>query len=363
MAAKIRILSLVTAMLALLACSSCSDSSTELLVETDNATSLLNLRIRLARSTYSLRAPGDELPANDGEKMQTLRIMVLNGSSQVEYNNLFDLNAPAVEDVGASIRVSSNDVKTIILVANEADAVITDTEGKKHNASTYFSGINPAIGQFVDIAALRAMTMHFADNVDENGWLRTPLIINDIHTMRIGEDPEYFQTFFVERAASKYTFRITNKDAFNSHILTSLTIGRVASAQFFFPNAAYGDDAHTNRLSYSTPAGVTTKDVVLNINREIPAGRTIEVGPFYVPEGLVFDDAYKIGIAIDGNEFEHREISWRAPQTTADVAKPMTDLPRNSHVVSNITLNYLNWSVDYTICPWDEHVIDIPDFN
>lgn len=362
MVAKFRILSLVTAMLALLVCSSCSDSSTEVLVETDNATSILNLRIRLARSTYSSRAPGDELPANLGERMQTLRIIILNGNSQAEYNQLWNLNAPAVDEFGTRVRVSSNDIKTIILVANEAGAIITDSAGNKHDAATYFDNINANFGSYVDVDELRKLTMVVDDNKDENGWLRTPLVINDIHTMRIGEAPEYFHSFWIERAASKYTFRITNKDMVNSHTLTSLTISRVASAQYFFPKATYGDDAHTNRLSYSTPAGVTTKDVVLTINRTIAKGETIEVGPFYVPEGLVFDDAYKIGIAIDGDEFEHRNIAWRAPESS-DPITPMTDLPRNSHVVSNITLNYVNWSVDYTVCPWDEHTINIPSFN
>lgn len=361
MAAKFRILSLVTAMLALLACSSCSDSSTELLVETENATSILNLRIKLARSTYSSRAPGDERPANDGERMKTLRIIILNGNSQAEYNQLWNLDAPAVDDFGTRVRVRSNEQKTIILVANEAGVTITDSSGNKHDASTYFGNINANLGTFVDVGELRKLTMVLDDNKDGNGWLRTPLVINDIYTMTIGEKPEYTRNFWIERAASKYTFRITNNDARNSHTLTSLTIGRVASAQFFFPNADYSDDAHTTRTSYSTPAGVTTKDVVLNINREIPAGGTIEVGPFYVPEGLVFDDAYKIGLAIDGDEFEHRNIVWHAPNESA--TQLMTDLPRNTHVVSNITLNYVNWSVDYTVCPWDTHTINIPEFN
>lgn len=362
-----RILTLLSAVLILVGSVSCSDSRGD--APEAPATTMLTIRVKLSRDTYGApsRATGDEyepykLPADDGEKMHSLRIIILDGNMQVEHNSYWDLNSPDTEAAGARFKVKSDDHKTIILVANEAGAIVTDRNGNSLPAADYFRKFDPSVGALVDLNELRALTMRLDDNIGEPGQLRTPLVINDIHYYYIGKSPEYSHTFYVGRAAVKHTFRITNNDKSEAHTLTSLTIGRVATEQYFFQNAVFTDNDHFLWSSYKTPAGAGARDLTLDINRSIPAGGTVEIGPVYIPEGAVYDTPYQIGLAVDGNNLGRYDIAWHMPQTP-DVSETMTDLPRNTHIITEITLNYTDLSLQYTVCPWDDYKVYIPSFN
>ena len=56
-------------------------------------------------------------------------------------------------------------------------------------------------------------------------------------------------------------------------------------------------------------------------------------------------------------------LNWSIPQTP-EQTEPMTDLPRNTHVIVNVKLlPDKPFLINYTICPWNEKTIDIPAFN
>lgn len=75
----------------------------------------------------------DKWPANDKEKMHTVRIMIINSDGIVEHNSLWDLTiSPDIVAMGQDYTVSANDTKHIIIIANEATATITLPEGKRH---------------------------------------------------------------------------------------------------------------------------------------------------------------------------------------------------------------------------------------
>lgn len=78
----------------------------------------------------------------------------------------------------------------------------------------------------------------------------------------------------------------------------------------------------------------------------------------YLPEGRPGTESYHAGISVDGNF-----LGWA--ELRDENGKPMTDLPRNTHVVINITLNleYSDFKINYTVCPWQTEEIDIPDFD
>lgn len=345
------------------------------------ATTMLTIRVNLAGETASRAMEADKEAANNGEKMNTLRVIILDGDMVVEHNSLWTLSTPDVQKTGLRFKVKANDLKTIIFVANEAGTVINIPATGADGATTYtavdvaeyFGRLNPTVGMKADLDEMRGITMDLERNLHEGTgpgkgkMLRSPLAINDIHTYAIGNAPEYNATFYIGRAAVKYTFRITNNDKTQDHRLTSLTIGRVAPVQYFFQNAVFTDDNHFFWSDYSVPleAGSAAAVTIPCGDLVLPKNSTTEVGPFYFPEGGRYADPYTVGLAVDGPDMGTFPIYWKIPEQlgTSEAGEPMTDLPRNTHVITNITLNYREVNLQYTVCPWQEYDIDIPGFN
>lgn len=350
---------------------------------------MLTIRVNLPDNDNLSRAVGDEYEpdkeAKAGEAMQSLRIIIVDQNGSVEHNSLWDaFSTPVTQSSVRRFKVKGNEDKTIILVANEEGTTITDRNGNKMAVTDYLNSLNASVGTHVNLDDLYKLTMSLADNKSNgttiagnvyadnyDGDLRVPLAINDIYTnYHIGNKPEQTAIFYVRRAAVKYTFRIVNKSTDNdgnplAHTLNKLTIGRVADSQFFFQNAVYTDADHWFWSSYTTPAGVTTRDMVLDFGTgtSIPAdGKVHEFGPYYVPEGATYVTPYQVGIALDGIDMGMHDISWHMPQTPDDVTS-MLDLPRNAHIITEITIQDTKPEFRYTICPWDEHKIEIPPFN
>jgi len=90
----------------------------------------------------------------------------------------------------------------------------------------------------------------------------------------------------------------------------------------------------------------------------------MEVGPFYFPEGVVLDDgnAYGTGLTFDRYFSGWNNLKWAMPQTP-DNQYLMTDMPRNTHVIVNVTFAFTHFAIDYEVCPWNNREADIPSFN
>ena len=74
---------------------------------------------------------------------------------------------------------------------------------------------------------------------------------------------------------------------------------------------------------------------------------------------------YRIAFTFDERNSGWLPLKWSVPQTP-ETTELMTDLPRNTHVIVNVTLMPevpVQFTIDYTICPWTEHEINIPEFN
>ncbi|MGM9860869.1 MAG: hypothetical protein ACI31C_08960 [Muribaculaceae bacterium] len=356
------LLRVAVAAMILINAAGCSHRATE---DSPAGTAILSLRINLNRPVDSASRAGEydtyKQPLDDGEKMHTVRVIIVAAAGYVEHNSLWDLTTPDVEVVGGDFPVKTGETKHIILVANEEWVTITD-EGVDYPAAEYFKALRASEGAWVDIERLRALTMKRTANDDGNECLTSPLAMSAIHTYYIGTDAErYNATFTIHRAAAKYTFRITNNDDTADHVLNSVAINNVSSSQYFFPNAAFSDADQYFWDSYSTPSDDITEDIVFPTDLTIPAGESVEIGPFYLPES-VSGATYKAGFTIDGAFAGWHDINWYKPETPDDLST-MTDLPRNTYVVVNVSININEWSVDYTVCPWWVHNIDIPSYN
>lgn len=338
-------------------------------------TAVLSLRIRLNRpDAGASRATGDEYEADkkaagDAERMHTLRIIIAGADGKAEHNTLWDLSAnPDVEFVGQDYPVKANEQKTIILVANEAGVTLTKADGTKIDATSYLRSIDASIGSAVDMDELRQLTMQADDNSDGKGCLKTPTAMTAIHYYYVaGAKRNYKATFYIHRAAVKYSFRFTNSDSKKTRTVGSVSVNNFASGQYFFPDFDFTDATQLFWNSYNTPAGVTVAEKTLESGITLAPGETRELASVYVPEGgaAATDNPYKIAFTVDDRNSGWLPLNWSMPQTP-ETTQLMTDLPRNTHVIVNVTLTPetpMSFTIDYTICPWTELEINIPDFN
>ena len=368
----------LAALLALTVCCwSCASEGDEPRGGNDDV-ALLSIRINLANAASPAAAfpasrageeyEPDKLPANDLEKMHTVRIIIIDSSGKVEHNSLWDLTAsPDIVATGQDFPVSANDTKRIVLVANEAQATVTLPDSQKMPASDYFRSLKASVGALADLDLIKNITFATADNNSgaiSTDCLHGPLAMSAIHEYHIGNAQRYSATFTIHRAAAKYTYRISNLDKV-AHKVDYIMVNNIASRQYFFPDADFTDESQYFHTAYRTPAGAGTSEITLPANRVITAGETVEIGPFYLPEGCDTGSGnpYATAFAFDGVFSGWRTLEWAKPQTP-DVLTPMTDLPRNTHVIVNVSFTYTDFSINYTVCPWNSYDnIVIPPFN
>lgn len=292
----------------------------------------------------------------DGENLAQLRVMILDGNGIVEANAFYaDLNN-VTEAQSQRFPVKNHDTKTVVLVGNEGSCRIHTAEGNL-SASDYFGGIQK--GAYIDINELKGITLTLSENTDpadsRGKSLRKPLPITSIHSERIevenvtgnpGEvDVE--RSYVMHRAAVKYSFRVINKSEKFDYTLEGIRISRVADREFLFPNAVFAENefGHQAIKEYYTPEDTQESEssysgfsvsLPRNMKEAVEAGK-----PIYVPEGLAGETiTHKISVTLNGAPLDiWADLKWRMPGTDITTSKPMTDLPRNTHVVVNITLH------------------------
>lgn len=348
----LKITTLFFPVLAAVIAAGCSDRAVT--GEPSAGTAMLNIRLSDGTSR------GDADPANDGERIQTLRIIVLDGDGFAEHNTLRDLRTnPAMLVSGIDLPVKSDDLKTIIFVANEAGKTIADpSTGSEENLSDFLEAINAPAGQWVDISRLRGLTLQ----TRPDGCMDSPLAITAIHNYYIGTAPNYSAVFNIHRAAAKYSVSVVNSDPLNSHTLNSVSFDNIATGEYLFPEADFSNDSQDAIVAYR-PAQTSGNELTVTVGREIAPGEQIDLPPIYLPEGPVTtaEAPYRLCLTLDGIRTAWATISYAREGSPATV--PMTDLPRNTNVTIDISLNYVSFTAGVTVCPWQTSTIDIPTFN
>lgn len=353
----------------------CGDATGE--PAASRGTAMLSVRVSLSGNTvagYSRlqtrtgeEYEPDKFPANSDELMHTLRVMIVGADGVLEHNTLWDFDSSPLEAAsGGEYPVKAGEEKTVVLVANEDGKTITFPDGSTMDATEYFGRFSAAVGSLVDVGELAGITLSAADNMTDRypGGLSGPLPMAGVYRYYVGaEGNRYSASFFMHRAAVKYTFRIANNDAARTHVLKSILIDNVAADEFLFPSATYLDKEQTILKEYSSSR---RNGVVVEIpsGAALPPGGVTELGPYYFPEGPVMDagNPYSVAFRLDDNFSGWRDLEWSVPQEPDNVSV-MTDLPRNTHVVVNVSLNYEEFKINYTVCPWETHSVDIPSFN
>lgn len=295
-----------------------------------------------------------------GENLESLRIIIVDGKGTVEHNKKYELDN-AVQAGEYKLPVKSNDTKTIILVGNEEGYNIDSqtTPGAVENLKEFFSSIEP--GEQLDVNSLRSRTLSLDFNSPDNKGLslRTPLPITEIFTEEIpAAEGEYYREYELRRAAVKYSFRIVNQST-SAHTLEGIRINQITDREFLFPDADYetNSQGHAILTDYRTPQNASTREYSRDdLSLALPASMAQAVTalpPFYVPEGVKTTEMQSVSISLDGTDLDiWRDLQWIMPGETVASARPMVDLPRNSHVVVNITITDKGMSAIADVQPY-----------
>lgn len=294
---------------------------------------LVNLDISVALSdvVHSMSRAGLADAVGDNEKMQTLRIIVVRENGVVEENRL--ITFAAVERYGYErFKVVGKEKKQIYLFVNEENEAIKVRRGSSAGTrdldlGEYLSGIV----QWKEFPKeeFSELTIRL-DEASEQ--LAGALPMSECHEIEVS-DTDSECDLFVTRAAVKFSFRITNKSS-KDRELTGLTISKMSRYEYYLPhNAEYGeenigDEVYKAIISYDDLSSAGEYDynqqgleVKLPMNKEVVLEKSV-----YLLEGKS-DREYSVGIEIDGAGLENK------------VLEGLRKLPRNTHVVVNITLN------------------------
>ena len=354
----------IAAVMGLALTTACSHSSD---TPDDPSIAMLHINVSLVRSAGYSRATGDEYngqrPAiNDGERLHNLRIIIIDGDGYVEHNTRWNLDVPASEASGADFPVRNNDDKTILFVGNEDGKTVVTADGTEMSLTDYLNTFNAFVGMHVDVDDVRKVTMPFNPLVTEP-QMETPLPITAIHKYHVGNVLVDAATFTLTRAAVKYTTSFRNST--DKPHTVRIRLSNIPRSQYLFFDADFTDDTNDGQYfwtAYRTPAGPAATSEALYFNYTVGSGRSVDLPLVYLPEGPA-GTQYTIGVIIDDNDMGDTPIRWYVPQTPGQLTL-MTDLPRNTNVVTEIEYIGANPVFTYQVCPWNtEDDIVIPPFN
>ena len=276
--------------------------------------------------------------ANDDEKMQTLRVVVVRPDGTIEHNRLLPKFAPTVRLDGTTLRpdgtkddewrtfkVVGGERKRIYLFVNEATE-LRFADGTLHRVIDYDFGRRLVPGTFFPREEVEALCMTPLEG--DTQQLEGPLPMTGCHDIWMPrEDYACEKPLTVLRAAVKFTFLVKN-DYGCDLSLTGLTLDRMADRSWYLPRARYDDAGETT--SFEVPASVG----YYIFRREhlriaLPEGKTTQLAPIYFFEGQYADPAdprnYAMSIDLEGLRL-------------GGYFENLKSLPRNTHVVVRITL-------------------------
>lgn len=328
----------------------------------DDRTLLVNLDISVALSDVAetpTRAAEGAAAANDNEKMHTLRVIIVRPNWTVEANRLIDLSSDATTHHRETdpFPVVGNERKLVYLFVNEGTQAIDKITNLPRNLLE-FDLNRIEIGGLFPATAVEGLKIRLEDDTEQ---IEGPLPMSERHEYFVTEDEEQSHTFFVTRAAVKFSFRIIN-DSSKSITIDRLTIDKMAREEWYMPRAKYGEpDAETGQreiIEYEVPAGMGyytygEKQTFAGAVRINAGGETV-LDPIYLLEGKYTDekDARNYSMKISVNNYERKHYF---PQ--------LETLPRNTHVLVTITCDAdaaVGCTVD--VIPYSEVPLD-PSFG
>lgn len=280
---------------------------------------------------------------SDGEKMQTLRIIIVRPDGTVEHNRYYDFHqVPTTYFATAQFEVVGGETKKVYLFANEN----TKFDSGRKVANYDFAAIK--VGeQFPtnDITGQDIYTDTDASLIEVNDaqtQMALPLFMSECHNVYVPEKKDENVELIIVRAAVKFTFRIINTS--NEPLaLNQLTISKLARYEYLLPkDVVYvtepSEDGTTITYieSYKVPMPGNNEHYNFKAafaDKTVPGNGEVVLDPIYLLESNYNDDPstvgrnYKISLTVGDETYENGYFN------------NLTALPRNTHVVVDVTLN------------------------
>lgn len=339
----------------------------------------------LAANTRTRADETYETAATPQELINMLRIIIVDGDGYVEHNRLIDLKEEPKSDYKSGIfKVKASDTKQVYIFANELPMTDQWVGNGYYPFGNLLPGLKfdaPAIGETVSPKDAIENLIVKADPethilFDNTGETKTNIPINEHFEFKVGEadynsenglgtiDNPYIYNCFITRAATKFTFNATYEGAADLPALGTLTIKEIhlraiGDREYLLPKNTIYDPAKATPLEASTPSesilprnitsfGVPSdainKDLVFPVGFEFTNSKT-GVQTFgqniYFPETIISpDNKYQIRIVTSSHYGENPPIENEDNILTSEWASldNLPLLPRNTHVIVNITL-------------------------
>lgn len=284
-----------------------------------------------------------------GEKMQTLRIIIVRPDGTVEHNRYYDFHqVPTTYFATAQFEVVGGETKDVYLFANENTKFDSGRKVAEYDFAAIKVGeqfpTNDITGK--DIETDDASLIEVNDALTQ---MALPLFMSECHSVDVPEKQDKNVELIIVRAAVKFTFRIINTS--NEPLaLNQLTISKLARREYLLPNGVeYGfepsvEDGTTITYikSYKVPMignnehynfKATFADKTVPAKSATGNDGEVVLDPIYLLESNYNDDPsttgrnYKISLTVGDETYENGYFN------------NLTALPRNTHVVVDVTLN------------------------
>lgn len=307
--------------------------------------------------------PSDYVGAmHAGEKMQTLRIVIVRPDGTVEHNRFLDFHsaggASYTDVANISFRVRGPEKKKVYLFVNEKATRVNQTTGLTERiVNVDFDAIaQDSIFPEQELADLQVTL-----NSDYDELPSAALPMCECHEVNMPSS-DYHADLYVTRATVKFSFMIQN-DTGLDHKLEALTINKGSNIEYYLPRIQYTGDPYQggfNVSDYTVPNTGSNNYYVFQktFDRKITTsgdkgdGVTV-LDPIYLLEGK-YDEAdndlnYSMSMTFDGKKY-------------SDYFPDVSTLPRNTHVVVLVTIGQygLDWTVD--VRPYQEIILN-PGFG
>ncbi len=308
-----------------------------------------------------------------GEMMQTLRIVIVRPDGIVEHNRYFDFHqTPTIEFGAAEFEVSPDTEKTVYLFANEN---ALKTNGSK---IINFDFDQITVGSQFPADDVANLQISLTENTERLSGELLPMCekhqLTDIVYTQNNLELEYTADLFVVRAATKFTFNLRNETS-KEVTISNLNIDKLARIEYYMPNgttysAPDPDTGGREITGYNVPTVANNDYYTFLSNLANDAngnGKVIDAGDesddfkplgedIYLLEGKYTDAAsngknYKLSLTVNGN-------------TYSEYFPELEQLPRNTHVVVNISIKGKDAEVSCTVqvMPYGAYELE-PEFG
>lgn len=336
----------------------------------------LKLNITTLDTKEGSRATDDnnyfQQPAFIFETVKTMRVIIIRPNGEMEYNRMLELGSDGkpIND-SERFQVLGGEKKRIYLIVNEASI----------DYNFDIDNLKPGnVFPEKDIAGIQIARNAGAPLYDNRGDGKTGTYIpmSEVFEVQVQPaDPEstedVYQTadLFVTRAAVKFSFNIKTSSSYTGSGLyvTGLRVNGISDREFFIPcNTVYNPAKYepSNEplggrfiTSYTVPANAESGSYLFPISEAADIDWSVGQGmnihyepPIYLPESDP-KNSYSVGVLLSDSESPNN--IW----LEAKLLDNLSSLPRNTHVIVNITINSdsdLQWEVK--VVPYAEVKLD-----